>query len=108
MAGKPGHVPMVERVRLPVARRVDCPARDCWVSEPADLSGQKLPGLHVGCRPTAGPAGCEGRVVHATELRHDRDVGRGRGIGGEVFGVFAPLFELLAGPISATVVETLH
>lgn len=26
----------------------------------------------------------------------------------EAFGVFAPMFELLAGPISATVVEPLH
>jgi quinol monooxygenase YgiN len=26
----------------------------------------------------------------------------------EAFGVFAPLFELLAGPVSATVVEPLH
>jgi hypothetical protein len=27
---------------------------------------------------------------------------------GEAFGVFAPMFELLAGPVSATVVEALH
>lgn len=27
---------------------------------------------------------------------------------GEAFGVFAPMFDLLAGPVSATVVEALH
>ena len=59
---------MSERVAL-TADRPDgeCPARHCWVGDPADRSGQKRPGLLVEWRQEAGR--WHGRVVYAAQLR---------------------------------------
>jgi hypothetical protein len=48
-----------------------CPARHCWVADPADGSAQKRPGLLVEWRPANG-TGWQGRVLYAAELRLGR------------------------------------
>ncbi len=67
--GGAGGVPMSERVRRGVARSpVDgCPARHCWVADAVDRAGVKRPGLLLEWRQA--PAGWEGRVVYAVQLR---------------------------------------
>jgi hypothetical protein len=61
-------IPMAERVRL--GKTDDCPARHCWVADPADRSGVKRPGLLLEWRQTAGV--WEGRVVYAASVRERR------------------------------------
>ncbi|WP_188780099.1 hypothetical protein [Marmoricola endophyticus] len=49
----------------------DCPARHCWVSDPADGSRRvRRPGLLLEWRRT--PSGWEGRVAYAAQLREGR------------------------------------
>jgi hypothetical protein len=77
MAGKRGRTPMAERVarsgRQPsgpqrvAADAPDCPARHCWVGDPADGGAEKRPGLLVEWRRAGG--GWEGRVVYVAQLR---------------------------------------
>ena len=66
-----GGIPMSERVlrNKPPAPVDGCPARHCWVSEAPDRAGVKRPGLLLEWR--QGPAGWEGRVVYAVQLRAD-------------------------------------
>jgi hypothetical protein len=46
----------------------ECPARHCWVLDPADGRHVRRPGLLVEwCQ--GGPGGWEGRVVYAAQLR---------------------------------------
>ena len=70
--GGAGGIPMSERVlrNKPPAPVDDCPARHCWVSDAPDRAGVKRPGLLLEWR--QGPAGWEGRVVYAVQLRADR------------------------------------
>jgi hypothetical protein len=67
--GMGGHrgIPMSRRVTLSSAAGEECPARHCWVADPADASGVKRPGLLVEWRAAEG--GWEGRVVYAAQLR---------------------------------------
>ena len=46
----------------------ECPARHCWVLDPADRSHRRRPGLLLEWRRTAS-GGWEGRVTYAAELR---------------------------------------
>ena len=46
----------------------DCPARHCWVLDPADRSHHRRPGLLLEWRQMSS-GGWEGRVVYAAELR---------------------------------------
>jgi hypothetical protein len=46
----------------------ECPARHCWVLDPADGLHVRRPGLLVEWR-QGGPGGWEGRVVYAAQLR---------------------------------------
>ena len=46
----------------------ECPARHCWVLDPADGRHVRRPGLLVEWR-QGGPGGWEGRVVYAAQLR---------------------------------------
>jgi hypothetical protein len=46
----------------------DCPARQCWVLDPADRSHHRRPGLLLEWR-KMGSGGWEGRLVYAAELR---------------------------------------
>jgi hypothetical protein len=62
-----GGVPMAERVRL--TQGDGCPARHCWVSDAAERTGVKRPGLLLEWR--QGRGGWEGRVVYAVRLRAD-------------------------------------
>ena len=69
--GKQGSgIPLSERVRGGEVRAgEDCPARHCWVSDAADRSGVKRPGLLSEWRQRDGV--WEGRVVYAVRLRPD-------------------------------------
>lgn len=73
MAGRRGRLPMRERVALSAGRTSGgvCPARHCWVADPADRSATKRPGLLVEWRRDEG-GGWQGRVVYAAELRPGR------------------------------------
>lgn len=64
--GRRGGVPLSERVRQGTVRD-DCPARHVWVSDTADRSGVKRPGLLVEWRQSGGL--WEGRVVYVAQLR---------------------------------------
>ena len=46
-----------------------CPARHCWVLDPADRSHLRRPGLLLEWRQTTTEGRWEGRVVYAAELR---------------------------------------
>ena len=60
---------MWQRVRQHVDADVTaCPARHCWVLDPADRTGVKRPGLLVEWRRVEGE-GWEGRVVYLAQLR---------------------------------------
>jgi len=74
MVGRRDRVPMHERVaRSPASSDSSgCPARHCWVADPADQSGQKRPGLLVEWRRADAGTGWQGRVVYAAELRGGR------------------------------------
>lgn len=60
---------MVERVRLGGGHDGVCPARHCWVADPADRSGRKRPGLLVEWRRASAGRGWQGRVIYAAQLR---------------------------------------
>jgi len=72
MGGRRDSLPMRERVALTSPRRgrpsVDCPARHCWVAEPADGAAEKRPGLLVEWRQTSSGR-WQGRVVYLARLR---------------------------------------
>lgn len=60
---------------IPMAQRVairdggdPCPARHCWVLDPADQSALRRPGLLVEWRHTDGD-GWRGRVIYVAQLR---------------------------------------
>jgi quinol monooxygenase YgiN len=83
--------------------------RDEFVSLFKSLVAQNLSTMH--------DAGCSEASLFAVVDDPDKAVeiadwksnqARDAAMQGEALGVFAPLFELLAGPISATVVEPLH
>lgn len=63
-----GGVPMSRRVRLGSAPDDDCPARHCWVADPADRAGVKRPALLVEWRHTDADE-WEGRVVYVARFR---------------------------------------
>ena len=59
---------MHERVPRSTPRGLVCPARHCWVVDPADASTEKRPGLLVEWRRL--PAGgWQGRVIYVAQLR---------------------------------------
>jgi hypothetical protein len=74
MSKRGGGMPMSERVGLSRGGDVaaepqdDCPARHCWVLDPADRSHRRRPGILLEWRRT--DAGTwEGRVAYVAELR---------------------------------------
>ncbi len=69
MSGSRHGIPLAERVRASVSRTGDCPARHCWVADPADRSGEKRPGLLVEWRRATEGEGWQGRVLYAVALR---------------------------------------
>jgi hypothetical protein len=72
MGNRRDRPPMRERVRQTSAHGRDCPARHCWVADPADGSGQKRPGLLMEWRRAAAGPGWQGRVIYAAQLRPGR------------------------------------
>src|SRR5450432_725399 len=70
-AGRRDRMPMIERVRLS-AGGLECPARHCWVADPADRSGEKRPSLLVEWRRLPAGPGWQGLVIYAAQLRPGR------------------------------------
>jgi len=60
-------IPMAERVALRTSGDL-CPARHCWVLDPADHSGVRRPGLLVEWR-QANEDDWLGRVIYPAQLR---------------------------------------
>lgn len=65
---------MSERVAPSAARSGSgqCPARHCWVADPADRAATKRPGLLVEWRRADAGSAWQGRVVYAAQLRAGR------------------------------------
>jgi hypothetical protein len=74
MGNRRDSLSMRERVALSSPRTnepASCPARHCWVAEPADGGAEKRPGLLVEWRQT--PSGqWQGRVLYLARLRPGR------------------------------------
>jgi hypothetical protein len=71
MGGRRDSLSMRERVALTTPRGSGgpgCPARHCWVAEPADGAAEKRAGLLVEWRQTANRR-WQGRVVYLAHLR---------------------------------------
>jgi hypothetical protein len=70
MAGRRGSLPMRERIALSgrTGDRDPCPARHCWLTEPADRAAEKRAALLVEWRQTVGGR-WQGRVVYLAHLR---------------------------------------
>jgi hypothetical protein len=73
MANRRDRPPMRERVARTSrpADPADCPARHCWVADPADRSVERRPGLLVEWRAAPG-GGWQGRVVYVASMRAGR------------------------------------
>ena len=64
------HLTILDRAgRSPALGDGDCPARHCWVANPADGAATKRPGLLIEWRRTLSGDGWEGLVVYAAQLR---------------------------------------
>jgi hypothetical protein len=72
MAGKRDGMPMIERVRLSAVDGHNCPARHCWVADPADRSGHKRADLLVEWRRAPAGPGWQGLIVYAAQPRPGR------------------------------------
>jgi len=71
MGNRRDSLSMRERVALSAPRSdrpAGCPARHCWVAEPADGAAEKRPGLLVEWRQTSSGR-WQGRVVYLARLR---------------------------------------